>query len=56
MQQDSNPHGLRECCSGLAVMADIVIAAIAREISFEELPWVDRVAGADPVLLFQGQA
>lgn len=54
VQQDSNPYGLREVYWGLTVKANPEIAAIARDIFFEELPAAANLAGANPVLIFQG--
>ncbi|KAH8173740.1 FAD binding domain-containing protein [Sarocladium implicatum] len=50
----SNPYGLREIYYGLTVKADAKMAKIARDIFFEELPATEGVAGANPVLIFQG--
>ncbi|ETN37485.1 uncharacterized protein HMPREF1541_07107 [Cyphellophora europaea CBS 101466] len=50
----SNPYGLRETYYGLTVQADQALAEIAKDIFFEELPATANVAGANPVLLYQG--
>lgn len=50
----SNPYGFREVYYGLTVKADPRIAALARDIFFEELPAIENLAGANPVLIYQG--
>jgi hypothetical protein len=54
LQMASNPYGLREVYWGLTVKADAEFAKAARDIFFEEQPAVADVAGANPVLIFQG--
>lgn len=51
---DANPYGLRETYYGLTVKADQELADIAKDIFYEELPAAVNVAGANPVLLYQG--
>jgi FAD/FMN-containing dehydrogenase len=50
----SNPQGFREVYYGLTVKANADIAKAARKIFYEELPSTSSVAGANPVLIFQG--
>jgi hypothetical protein len=50
----SNPDGLRETYYGLTVKADASLATVAKDIFYQELPAVANVAGANPVLLYQG--
>lgn len=51
---EGNPYGYREVYYGLTIKANAEFARIARDIFFEELPATSDVAGANPVLLFQG--
>ncbi|KIW28688.1 uncharacterized protein PV07_08328 [Cladophialophora immunda] len=50
----SNPYGLRETYYGLTVKADESLATLARDIFYQELPATANVAGANPVLIYQG--
>ncbi|KIW74600.1 hypothetical protein Z517_11370 [Fonsecaea pedrosoi CBS 271.37] len=50
----SNPYGLRETYYGLTVKADPSIAAQAKDIFYQLLPTMANVAGANPVLIYQG--
>ncbi|OAP58825.1 hypothetical protein AYL99_06122 [Fonsecaea erecta] len=50
----SNPYGLRETYYGLTVKADESLAVLAKDIFYQELPAMANVAGANPVLIYQG--
>ncbi|KAJ6436759.1 glucose receptor git3 protein [Purpureocillium lavendulum] len=53
-QQKTNPYGLREVYWCVTTKADARIARIARDIYYQERPAVAHLAGARPVLIFQG--
>ncbi|KAJ6441518.1 hypothetical protein O9K51_05069 [Purpureocillium lavendulum] len=53
-QQKTNPYGLREVYWCVTTKADARIARIARDIYYQERPAVAGLAGARPVLIFQG--
>ncbi|EXJ74365.1 uncharacterized protein A1O5_02661 [Cladophialophora psammophila CBS 110553] len=50
----SNPYGLRETYYGLTVKADESLAVLAKDIFYQALPATANVAGANPVLIYQG--
>lgn len=50
----SNPYGLRETYYGLTVKADASLAVQAKDIFYNLLPAMANVAGANPVLIYQG--
>ncbi|KAI5458333.1 hypothetical protein BGZ63DRAFT_515057 [Mariannaea sp. PMI_226] len=52
--QTSNPYGLRETYYGLTVHANPDLAVLAKDIFFNESSALDNVAGANPVIIYQG--
>lgn len=52
--QNSNPSGFREIYQGLTTKVDVELLGISKDIFYDELPSVDGVAGAMPVLIHQG--
>ena len=50
----ANPYGLRETYYGLTIKVNEEMAHVARDIFYQEYPAAAKVAGANPVLIFQG--